>query len=247
MDSLVAQLNTINQRQPQSVDVVLPASGSTPSSKSQDVSLSWDSSHSEPQIENELETLDASSVHSETPSAEYGDSVFGYGLRDLYQSEEILAIFRRDYCSEFPFVLLSTDETSESLRHYKPFLFLSIVAATSYTNPQLQQRLAREIQKQIASRMIINNEKSLDLLQGLLVYLAWYHYFFQDGSSQILLLLQLCVTLVNEMGLTRDHSTRVTTKRDQVAEAPAGTGSSPKKPSLSELRAFLGTFYLCSG
>lgn len=198
-------------------------------------------------MENELETVDVSSLHAETHSPEYGEGEVDYILDDLGRSEEFLTIFRRDFCPEFPFVLLSSDETSASLRHDKPFLFMSIVAATSYTDPQLQRRLAREIQKQIASRMIINNEKSLDLLQGLLVCLAWYHYFLRDGSIQILLLLQLCVTLVNELGLTRDHSTRLTTRCDQVAETPAGLKSSPKSSSLSELRAFLGTFYLCSG
>ena len=196
-------------------------------------------------MESELEVFDASSVRPESPGA---DSVFDYALRDLCQSEEALTIFRRDFCPEFPFVLLSSDETSESLRRNKPFLSLSILAATSYAHPQLQRGLAREISKQIASRMIIDNEKSLDLLQGLLVHLAWYHYYFHEGgSSQILLLLQLCVTLVNRMGLTRDHSTCGTAKYDQLAEAPQEIGTSPEKSSLPELRAFLGTFYLCSG
>ena len=247
MEDLVAQLNTIKQQQPQGVHVSLSASDSTASSKSRDLSLARDSSHSEPQVENESETVDASSVNAETHSPEYGEGELDYALDDLCRSEEILTIFRRDFCPEFPFVLLSSDETSASLRQEKPFLFMSVVAATSYADPQLQRRLAREIQKQIASRMIIKNEKNLDLLQGLLVCLAWYHYFLRDGSIQILLLLQLCVTLVNELGLTRDHSTRMTTRCDQVADTPVGLKSNLKRSSLSELRAFLGTFYLCSG
>ena len=247
MEDLVAQLNTSVQRQPQGLDTDLLASGSTPSSKSSEtVFFLRDSSTSDSQVQDEPEALDACSISWGTPSADYGDISFDYGLRNLCEAEEVLTIFRRDFCPEFPFVLLSPEDTSESLRHDKPFLFLSIVAVTSYENPQLQRRLAQEIQKQIASRMVVNNERSLDLLQGLLVHLAWYHYSFQLGSPQILLLLQLCVTLVNEMSLTRDQSTRVTTEYDQVAETPVGIGSAPRNLSLPELRAFLGTFYLCS-
>ena len=246
MDNLVAELNTSNQQRTQGVNEGSSSRGSTANSKSQTTFLSRDSSDSGLQVENELEILDASSIRSETPGTELKDNTVDLELPDLHQAEELLTIFRRDFCPEFPFVLLSPDETSKSLSHDKPFLFLSIVAVTSYANPQLQRRLGREIMNQIASRMIIKNEKGLDLLQGLLVYLAWYHYSLQDGPSQILLSLQLCVNLVSNMGLMRDYANRLTTKRDQVVEAPEEARSSPEQ-FLSELRAFLGTFYLCSG
>ena len=73
----------------------------------------------------------------------------------------------------FPFVVVPPHMAAHQLRQEKPFLFLAILASSSCENLPLQRRLGKEIKEQIATRMVINGEVSFDLLQGLLVYLAW--------------------------------------------------------------------------
>jgi hypothetical protein len=74
----------------------------------------------------------------------------------------------------FPFVVISQNDSLKSLRREKPFLLLSILATSSRCHKQLQDKLEMEVRKDLGQRVIVQGEKSLDLLQGLLVYLAWY-------------------------------------------------------------------------
>ncbi|KFY45811.1 hypothetical protein V495_02808 [Pseudogymnoascus sp. VKM F-4514 (FW-929)] len=57
-------------------------------------------------------------------------------------------------------------------RHH--FLFLTVLAAASYENMPLQRQLGKEVKKVVSHRMIVGGEVSLEILQGILVYLAWY-------------------------------------------------------------------------
>ena len=253
VEDLAAQLDTLT-KQPQLPSSSLEAASSasyTPSSQPYDVSGSGPSSNPGPQASNSLEALGAAGagpgpaqlvVNGTKRRYDKFDHI-AFGLDDL---DELLHIFRNDFFPEFPFILLSSEDTSESLRHKNPFLLWSIVAATSYKDFRLQRRLGREIQRQIATRIIMDNEKSLDLLQGLLVHLAWHHYFLRPESPQILLFLQLCINLVNGLGLGRDHSARTTSKVDRAPNLRPGTEPVRGMHSLCELRAFLGTYYLCS-
>jgi hypothetical protein len=51
------------------------------------------------------------------------------------------------------------------------------MAAASSKEKKLQQSLEQELRSTLCSKVLLDGEKSLDLLQGLLVYLAWYAAF----------------------------------------------------------------------
>jgi hypothetical protein len=73
--------------------------------------------------------------------------------------------------TSFPFVLVETD--AATLRQERPFLFHAILTVGVYDAPQIQCFLAAELRRQLA-RVIEYSRKSLEILQGLLVYGAWY-------------------------------------------------------------------------
>ena len=50
---------------------------------------------------------------------------------------------------------------------------------------------------------MLNGEKTLDLLSGILVYIAWYHFFFVPRSRQIGQLMHLAISLCYELGLDK--------------------------------------------
>lgn len=56
-----------------------------------------------------------------------------------------------------------------------PFLLLGILAAMSMPDVYVHQRLDAKFKRVLSEKTIERDEKSLDLLQGLLVYLAWYN------------------------------------------------------------------------
>ena len=61
-----------------------------------------------------------------------------------------------------------------SLRDEKPFLFLNVLTMAAQKFPGLQGTLEKEVRDVLGAKVISEGEQSLDLLQGMLVYLAWY-------------------------------------------------------------------------
>lgn len=86
--------------------------------------------------------------------------------------ENLLDRFR-GMASCFPFVRLSNDCTAATMAKDRPFLLLASVAAASSKYCHLQDALIRRFKETLSERVIMAGEKDLDLLQGLLVHLAW--------------------------------------------------------------------------
>lgn len=75
--------------------------------------------------------------------------------------------------SNFPFVVIQQHESLDLLRRCKPFLLLAILTISARADRQQQIRLEIELRQSLSNKVIMKGEKSLDLLQGLLVYLCW--------------------------------------------------------------------------
>lgn len=73
----------------------------------------------------------------------------------------------------FPFVPIPSQMTAEELRRERPFLYLNI-SMIACPNPARQQELSKAVKEYIADCIIMRGHRSLDLLQGLLVHLAWF-------------------------------------------------------------------------
>ncbi len=89
------------------------------------------------------------------------------------EADECLATFRGFTSRYFPFIHLPLSLSAQQLRTERPFLWLNIVAITTKSSSQ-QQRLGALIRQHVAQNMIIETEKSIDLLLGLLAFLSWY-------------------------------------------------------------------------
>jgi hypothetical protein len=79
----------------------------------------------------------------------------------------------RNSLTYFPFVNLPKDITVEVVMKDHPFLMLGILAAMSMPDIYIHQRLDARFKRVLSEKTIEQDEKSLDLLQGLLVYLSW--------------------------------------------------------------------------
>lgn len=93
------------------------------------------------------------------------------GLSDE-EADERLVIFREQMLKYFPFLSLPPNVTARQLCSTRPFLFRSIAAVST---PLTQERIvaSRNFKKELAQRMVIDNEASIDLLLGLLVFSSW--------------------------------------------------------------------------
>jgi len=108
------------------------------------------------------------------PLATFDDiqDVISKGLVSFEQAEESIRFFRTK-ATVFPFVILSAKISLDILRRDRPFLLLTILAFGAQADLKLQHSLEKEIRESLSKRVIVDGEKSMDIVQGLLVYLAW--------------------------------------------------------------------------
>ena len=72
----------------------------------------------------------------------------------------------------FPFMHIPHNQSAESLRLEKPFLFKCIMGISTMSIRQLQ-KIRDDIRKEAAQRVVVEHERSLDLLLGFICYVAW--------------------------------------------------------------------------
>ncbi|CAG9982033.1 unnamed protein product [Clonostachys byssicola] len=182
-------------------------------------------------------TSDAGSAWGTRPP-----DVVDRGIVSAEVAHELLETFRNKAINHFPFVVLPHHASLHSVRRDSPFLFLCIMATMMVKDCTLQRQLGEEIRTQAYQRIMMGREKSMDLLQGLLVHVAWYQYQLQPQKQQMLLMTQLCVNLVYELGIEK-------CPRARNQNATAGILCPPDTQSTlspTEVRALLGTYYLAA-
>lgn len=114
--------------------------------------------------------------------------------------EKILGEFRGVMSYFFPFVMLPQQATAATIRKERPNLYRACIFAGCRRYPVWQRELAECILKHTAEAMLVYGERSLDLLQGLLVFVSWYQYHGHI-NPQLMNLLHLSMSLVVDLGL----------------------------------------------
>ncbi|KAJ4050268.1 hypothetical protein NW761_005061 [Fusarium oxysporum] len=166
------------------------------------------------------------------------------GFISLAEAQTLLDNYRNKAVQHFPFVPISSETTVASLRATKPFLFMCIMATMKFDNCSIQRQIGEEIRNQAHQRVLMQSESTLEILQGLLIYLAWYQYFFISyEKQQIVPIAQLCVSLVQNLGLDQNPDNM----RRKVDLGPDETAPGRKAAqSAEQLRALLGTYCTAS-
>lgn len=88
---------------------------------------------------------------------------------DEHEANLLLAIFRDEMCPNFPFIVVHESTSAQDIRRERPFLYLTILAVTTRKTAK-QLELGDLVMKELAERMMVNGERSLDLLLGVLTY-----------------------------------------------------------------------------
>ncbi|KAK0644202.1 hypothetical protein B0T16DRAFT_417319 [Cercophora newfieldiana] len=167
-----------------------------------------------------------------TPACEYQPT-------DL-EAEERLQIFREDMLVLFPFIYLPPSLTAKRLRDLDPFFWFNIMTVTCKRIDE-QLVMSDAVWKFVAERMIMEHEKSLDLLWGLLTLMAWAQYHRKD-RPYFSVLASLVKSLVYDYCLNKPPRAAVTAVclREKAENLP------PKEKSMDERRAVLACFFITS-
>ena len=133
----------------------------------------------------------------------------------------------------FPFVTLPRECFCRELIQQRPMVMFAVLTVASYDSALLQLTLSREFRKVVMVK-IMNGEKSLDLLQGLLVFIGWHHHYMDSQAVSIHMLLQICVGIAGDLGL------------DSIPTSASSPFQKEDPRDREAKRAYLGCYYLAS-
>ncbi|KAF7916578.1 uncharacterized protein EAE98_010587 [Botrytis deweyae] len=117
------------------------------------------------------------------------------------EEENALYYFRTNSVRYLPFIIISPDTDVHEFKKENPFWWLAIVMATAKSTSR-QVALGMHIRQLLGQKLLISGERNLDLLWGLLTYIAWSQCHYQQRpvwSSMI----QLAMGLAFDLGLNK--------------------------------------------
>ncbi|MCJ1312744.1 hypothetical protein MMC25_006420 [Agyrium rufum] len=119
---------------------------------------------------------------------------------------------------------------------------------TSLKTPGRQAIFGKMLLRDMLNRMFVKQEKSMDLLQGLLIHIAWHQ--FHPHCAPLTNMIHLAVSLIVDLGLNKSPQAYNQRRSMMDKTNPVyGGAAKPQKAeirSLEDRRALLGTYYLAS-
>lgn len=209
-----------------------------------------DSNANEHESEREPETSSQSQSQTPPDAADTPDQP-PYGLT-WAQANLILSTYTTSYLPFFPFIPVN-NATAQTLHATRPLLLRAVLlVAAPFPSPRSTAAVQRDVLALIAQRLLVDDARGLDVLQALLLVVAW-----ADVSSlcdrQITSLTYAALGCAHTLGITRpppsvmrqlgrarapaDILQRVETEKDKWE----GRGD---EHSLEEQRTFLGVYLI---
>ncbi|KAH7326460.1 hypothetical protein B0I35DRAFT_466994 [Stachybotrys elegans] len=151
--------------------------------------------------------------------------------------ETLLGIYRDELQVMHPFVIVEPGVTASELNATKPFLMSAIRMVASLRSLRSMHAQMYYLMQHIADHMLIRSERSLELLQGILVILGWYQYHC-FLHAQLSNLVSLATSLVVQLNLNKPSH-----------DEPGSSVLCYLSPSIrtnEERRAYAGAWYLAS-
>lgn len=93
-------------------------------------------------------------------------------LPNTAQPNVLLHDFSSRYLQFFPFIYIPPSTNAEDFQRERPFLWLNIQAICTQTFNE-QNKISLKIREILAKRVLVDGERSIDLLLGLLAHLSW--------------------------------------------------------------------------
>lgn len=157
----------------------------------------------------------------------------------MHEAEMLLDRYKRLMAPGFPFVVIEPDITAAKMWTEKPLLLHAIVTVSYFHDLEVQTKMVKSLMRDISERVLINSEKSVGILQGMLIFVSWYHPHMFWGQ-QITNLLHLAIGMGIDLGIDRVAIGCSSEWKNNKSKALG------KAPSLEERRLYAGTFYLSS-
>lgn len=131
-----------------------------------------------------IESLGLSNSSTVSHRSDINPNTWRQPLFDVASAEALLNSFRSTV-SYLPFIKLSSDTTLSHLNATKGFVLLAILTvASGATTVQKHALYEDEFRKALSLKYVAGGERSLELLQGVLIYCAWYAAILKSNRSR---------------------------------------------------------------
>ncbi|KUI54751.1 Transcriptional regulator WAR1 [Cytospora mali] len=152
---------------------------------------------------------------------------------------ELLEIYQTRLMPVFPFVPIPPGTQPGRLKAERPFLFSALCMAASISDVRSMRGQMFSMVKRLTNEMFIESNRSMDILQGIIVILAWYQNHCMM-HTQLNNLIHIAQALLADLGLN---------KSPEVQERSSVMVLNPPQPHRTtneERRAILGVWFLSS-
>lgn len=193
-----------------------------------------------PETTRETASEGAKGPNVDTPSAQSRSLIteaLSRGLFDWPTACQAFDRYRSEMCHYFPFVVFPAISDANVVKEQQPLLFFTIVVVAlgtmpGPTSPELWDMLTKEL----AMRIIFDGERSLELVQSLLVHVTWWHRTKEMRELNFNQITHMACTMAVDIGLgRRSHKS-----------AYAQASKTPELESLAGRRAWLGCYYMAT-
>ncbi|RAL14436.1 Zn(II)2Cys6 transcription factor [Aspergillus homomorphus CBS 101889] len=161
-----------------------------------------------------------------------------------WQAEECLAAFVTQKLPYLPFIHIPSSTTAKRLQRERPFMWLCVMAVAAKSVKQ-RNAICDKVREIVAQKVVhCSGARDLDLLQGILIFMAWSgQQVFRKLS--LIMFSQLAIAVVYDLSLNKPTSTEMSLLLC-LNPQPEGGPASPPTRFMEERRAVLGCFLLTS-
>lgn len=140
-------------------------------------------------------------------SQQSGQDVVQRGLLTMDVANSLYRDYVTILAPRYPLVVLPTSYSAAQCREEKPLLFLAIIAAAAgRSNPYLYSTLNAEVMQEHTCRIVLGNEKSVEMVQAMIVTVVWYHPPDKFSQAKFFELIHMAATVAMDIGLADSPS-----------------------------------------
>lgn len=171
-------------------------------------------------------------------NSETGDSmqsvqpfdVIDRGLLSMAEASRLYARYTYELVQYFPTVILPDGYDAVDIRRTKPTLFLAVIAAASgSSNAELNVSLNKEILQVYADQIVIKGEKSLELIQSMLITIAWYCPPDNFEELKFYQYIHMAATMALDLGIGKKTTGSLSNSQPSAIGSMESPGSEPSR------------------
>ncbi|KAL1958799.1 hypothetical protein VTO42DRAFT_3636 [Malbranchea cinnamomea] len=171
--------------------------------------------------------------------------VIDRGVVDVETATKAFDRYKNEMAPLLPFVVFPETTTMAEIRRDKPVLFLTILSVSiPVFSPSLQVPLVNEAHRVFADRILVHGQKSLELVQSLLIGCMWYMPPDHYEELKFYQFIHLAVVIGMELGMNRRAEPRSSRTLELWKEIMGRKMPYVAPDCLEARRAWLGCYFM---